>query len=97
MQLGRKEKSRRYQLQESWPEVYERAVADAEDDTGLSKSSFPETCPFSLDQILDHEFFPGWPLCYTNQVLPHRPEFRPPSSDATDQRGWTCAGRREGR
>jgi uncharacterized protein DUF29 len=51
--------SLRYQLQESWPEVYERAVADAEDDTGLSKSSFPETSPFSLDQILDYDFYPG--------------------------------------
>jgi len=39
-------------------EVYRRAAADAVDDTGLPRSHFPPECPFSLEQVLDEEFFP---------------------------------------
>jgi hypothetical protein len=37
---------------------HEKAVRDAMVDTGLPEASFPETCPFTIDQILDEKFFP---------------------------------------
>ena len=41
------------------PEAYLRAVLRAAVQTGLAESTFPETCPFRLEQVLDREFFPG--------------------------------------
>jgi len=40
------------------PLVYPKAVLNAVDDTRLPKSAFPETCPFSLHQILAEDYFP---------------------------------------
>ena len=45
-------------LSEDLPDAYRTAVLAAVGETGLPKSSFPETCPFTIDQILDEEFFP---------------------------------------
>lgn len=41
------------------PEVYPKAVRKAARETGLSTGAFPESCPYSLAQVLDSEFFPG--------------------------------------
>jgi hypothetical protein len=38
--------------------VYWRAVLAASAETGLPESSFPASCPFTLDQILDENFLP---------------------------------------
>ena len=50
--------SLRPHLEESVLAVYPDAVEATIDETGLPKDCFPATCPFSLDQILDAEFFP---------------------------------------
>jgi hypothetical protein len=38
--------------------AYPRAVRDASRETGLPKAAFPETCPYSLDQLRDPDFLP---------------------------------------
>jgi hypothetical protein len=37
-------------------EVYKLAVKGAADETSLPSTSFPATCPFTIDQILDYDF-----------------------------------------
>ncbi len=39
-------------------EVHPKAVRDAAKETRLPQASFPETCPFTPDQILAPDFFP---------------------------------------
>jgi len=39
-------------------DAYRLAVLEAERETGLAESTFPETCPFRFDDIMDHEFWP---------------------------------------
>ena len=39
-------------------DAYSDAVELASDDTGLAKSTFPTTCPYSLEQLLEKRFFP---------------------------------------
>ncbi len=46
------------QLRERLPEVYPTAVEGAIAETKLPDGVFPPRCPFSLDQILDADFFP---------------------------------------
>jgi len=46
-------------LDQSLAQIYADAVSGAADETGLLKKCFPETCPFTIDQLLDEEFFPG--------------------------------------
>lgn len=41
-------------LIESWNEARDLAIAE----TDLPDSNFPETCPFSLEQIMNPDFFP---------------------------------------
>ena len=48
---------RRY-LRDQLTEVYPVAVEGAIAETGLPDEVFPPACPFSLDQILDADFFP---------------------------------------
>jgi len=50
--------SLRPHLSEFVERQYPRARRSAANQTGLVETAFPLTCPFSLDQILDHEFFP---------------------------------------
>jgi hypothetical protein len=38
--------------------AYRRARLDAADETGLSLATFPEACPWPIDQVLDEEFWP---------------------------------------
>lgn len=40
-------------------EEYELARPRAADETGLPLESFPTRCPFSIDEVLDPEFWPG--------------------------------------
>ena len=40
-------------------DVYPIAVLMASEETGLDESSFPKTCPYSVNQLLDDGFFPG--------------------------------------
>lgn len=45
-------------LAELLAQCYPRAVIEASDETGLPPATFPSSCPFTLEQILDQEFFP---------------------------------------
>ncbi len=38
---------------------YARATATAADETGLPRAQFPTSCPYSADELLDEDFFPG--------------------------------------
>jgi hypothetical protein len=40
------------------PKSYVRAVREAAAETKLPKSTFPSECPYTYEQILDHEFYP---------------------------------------
>jgi hypothetical protein len=40
-------------------DVYPDAVESAIIETGLSAQTFPASCPFSVDEILERMFFPG--------------------------------------
>jgi hypothetical protein len=39
-------------------EAYPDALEMASDETGLSPSAFPKTCPYSIEQLLDKTFCP---------------------------------------
>jgi len=39
-------------------EAYAEAREDAAEETGLSQSTFPETCPFTAEEALSREFLP---------------------------------------
>jgi Domain of unknown function DUF29 len=38
--------------------AYRRARLDAADETGLNLETFPEVCPWTIEQILDEDFLP---------------------------------------
>lgn len=38
---------------------YLKALNIASRETGIPKKAFPKTCPYSLHQLLDDDFFPG--------------------------------------
>jgi hypothetical protein len=40
------------QFEEAVVSAYEKAVILAADETGLSESAFPETCPYTIEQIM---------------------------------------------
>lgn len=40
-------------------ESYEPSILSAVKETGLDESIFPESCEWSLEQILDNEFYPN--------------------------------------
>ena len=42
-------------------EAYEIARLKAFDETGLPEATFPATCPFTIDEILDPDFLPDAP------------------------------------
>jgi len=45
-------------LEESVAKAYPKAVALAVDETGLSGKTFPQQCPYSIEQLLDKTFYP---------------------------------------
>ncbi|WP_088892753.1 DUF29 domain-containing protein [Leptolyngbya ohadii] len=48
-------------LAEICHKVYDRAVEMAIGETNLSRKTFPQDCPYSVDQLLDDRFYPGSP------------------------------------
>ncbi len=40
-------------------EIYDTARREAAQETGLALNRFPSTCPFTIDQVLDDEYWPG--------------------------------------
>ncbi|MFO1430190.1 MAG: DUF29 domain-containing protein [Candidatus Competibacteraceae bacterium] len=50
--------SLKYELDVKLTQSYLKALAIAVKDTGLSKVSFPLNCPWTLEQILDNDFWP---------------------------------------
>ena len=56
--LVRKMPSLKRCLKETVTEAYAYAVRAAADETELPPTSFPEICPFMIEQILDEGFFP---------------------------------------
>ena len=46
-------------LQGCLMKAYRRALVQVEKETGLACTTFPPTCPFSLEQIMSHSFYPG--------------------------------------
>ena len=45
-------------LEEKIAVAYEKAVLYAENETGLEQYTFPATCPFAIDELLDRTFLP---------------------------------------
>jgi hypothetical protein len=45
-------------FEESVTNAYPKAVKFAVKETGLPTNTFPRTCPYSLEQILDEDFYP---------------------------------------
>lgn len=51
-------------LKQKLPEIisdsdtYREAVLKAQTETGLSEKQFPVSCPYTIEQLLDDEFFP---------------------------------------
>ncbi|MBV5274490.1 MAG: DUF29 domain-containing protein [Lamprocystis purpurea] len=39
--------------------AYEKAKLKAEDETGIDRRTFPSQCPYTLEQSLSPDFFPG--------------------------------------
>lgn len=50
--------SLKYELDKQLEHAYEKALLLAVNETGLSQDTFPDSCPFSLEQSLDSTFFP---------------------------------------
>lgn len=50
--------SLKHQLQEAVIKAYPKAVDIAVKETGLPKSTFPDACPYTLEQLLDDTFYP---------------------------------------
>ena len=46
-------------LSQSIDQAYGTAVIQAEDETGLSEATFPATCAWSFERMMDTEFWPG--------------------------------------
>ncbi len=57
-QLLRRAPSLQRGVEEEVAAVFGLAVSSAAAGTELPETKFPETCPFSIDQILDDQFFP---------------------------------------
>jgi hypothetical protein len=47
-----------YELGERLAIAYEKARLSAEDETGIDKNNFPESCPFTFEQLLKKDFLP---------------------------------------
>ncbi|TAK72854.1 MAG: DUF29 domain-containing protein [Gammaproteobacteria bacterium] len=58
IQLLDESPSLKRELENKLEQAYEQAIVSALKETGLSEDIFPEECPFSLKQCLNHHFFP---------------------------------------
>jgi hypothetical protein len=45
-------------LAEKWANLYTKAVKQASRETKLPLNTFPDTCPYTLEQVLDDDFYP---------------------------------------
>ena len=50
--------SLRQQVPHLLPSAYGEACLDASDETGLPLAAFPQTCPWTPEQVLDTDFWP---------------------------------------
>ncbi len=50
--------SLKYGIGEKIAEAYDVAISRAFKDTGIPESEFPQTCPYSWEQISDDSFYP---------------------------------------
>ena len=50
--------SLRAHVQDAMDAAYRRAIVGAEGETGLPKSAFPQTSPWTFEQIMDEAFWP---------------------------------------
>jgi hypothetical protein len=50
--------SLKYDIEEKVTDAYEIAVLSAANETGLDEDSFPESCEYALDEVLDSSFYP---------------------------------------
>ncbi len=48
----------RAQINELIAEAYPYAVKDAVRETGLPRTTFPDTCPYRIEQLLDEAYWP---------------------------------------
>ncbi len=46
---------------------YPAARLDAIDETGLPEASFPQTCPYTLEQMLNGDYFPNAEEAHTSR------------------------------
>jgi hypothetical protein len=46
-------------LESKLVDAYDVAISSAAAETGLAETTFPTTCPYSSEQILDRNFYPG--------------------------------------
>jgi hypothetical protein len=51
--------SLRYEIEKKLSDAYEIAILSTANETGLDESVFPESCEYSLEEILDNNFYPG--------------------------------------
>lgn len=58
MQLLEDSPSLKYDITSKLSDAYIQGVVTAEIETGLDEDAFPAECPFTLEQCLDHQFFP---------------------------------------
>jgi len=50
--------SLKHKIDQKIPKAYPKAVGYAAAETGISKSVFPKTCPYALEDALDEDFYP---------------------------------------
>lgn len=48
------------QIPDSITKAYPNALALAVKETGLADNKFPQSCPYSIDQLLDSDFYPDF-------------------------------------
>ena len=57
--LLRESPSLKHGLSEALAEIYPHARQEAAEETGLPLATFPECCSFTLNQVLEEDFWPG--------------------------------------
>jgi len=50
--------SLKHEINDKLQRAYRRATLETENETGLSVKAFPPTCPYTLEQALDDDFYP---------------------------------------
>jgi len=57
--LLRDSPSLKHEIEQQLNHAYEKAILMAAKQTKMDEAQFPATCPFTLDECLDSEFFPN--------------------------------------